>query len=118
MHVGTVIRRLRKAMGMTMEVLADQIGTDPGNLSRIERGVQNYTPEMLETIAKHLGTTPSALIGEAENEWTTPPRTIRTEADEAELLIDYRKLRGSARSLLRLMAAEMARTAEETNSHR
>lgn len=34
------IRALRKARGLTLKEVADEIGTDPGNLSRIERGVQ------------------------------------------------------------------------------
>lgn len=110
MNVGSVIRRLRKSMKMTLEVLAEAAGTDAGNLSRIERGVQSYTPEMLEALARGLETTASALISEAEEEGVITPRSRdRPLSDEQDLLVDYRKLRGPARSLVRLMVAEMAR---------
>lgn len=109
MNVGSVIRRLRKSMKMTLEILADAAGTDAGNLSRIERGVQSYTPEMLEAIAKGLGTTASALISEAEGEGVATHARDRPLSDEQELLMDYRKLRSSTRSLVKLMVAEMAR---------
>lgn len=111
MNVGTVIRRLRKSMKMTLEVLADAAGTDAGNLSRIERGIQSYTPEMLESIAKGLGTTASSLISEAEEKEAISTRARdRPLNDEQELLMDYRKLRSSSRSIIRLMVAEMARS--------
>lgn len=110
MNVGAVIRRLRKSMKMTLEVLADAAGTDAGNLSRIERGIQSYTPEMLESIATGLGTTASALISEAEEDGAGLARARdRPLNDEQELLVDYRKLRSSSRSLIKLMVAEMAR---------
>ncbi len=118
MNVGTVIRRLRKSMKMTLEVLADAAGTDAGNLSRIERGIQSYTPEMLESIAKGLGTTASALIGEAEEEGVISARARdRPLSDEQDLLVDYRKLRSSSRSIIRLMVAEMARNQSNNSQH-
>lgn len=45
MTVGAVLRRLRKALGLTLEEMAERAGTDAANLSRIERGKQSYTPE-------------------------------------------------------------------------
>jgi transcriptional regulator with XRE-family HTH domain len=53
--IGEVIRELRKAKGMTLEDLAAEAGTDSGNLSRLERGLQGYTQERLEVIARGLG---------------------------------------------------------------
>src|SRR5262249_50724619 len=48
------LRRLRKQRGLTLEELALKAGTDAGNLSRVERHVQRYTPEMLEKLAEAL----------------------------------------------------------------
>lgn len=67
--------------------------------------------DMLEAIAKALGTTAATLMSEAEHEegGAASPAPIRPLNDEQEMLVDYRRLRGSARSLVRLMVAEMAR---------
>ncbi len=54
MTVGTNIRKLRKAKGMTLLELANQVDSDVGNLSRLERGVQGYSEAMLERIAAAL----------------------------------------------------------------
>lgn len=117
MNVGMVIRRLRKSLGQTLEALAAM--TDAANLSRIERGLQAYTPEWLEKVAQALGTTASALMIEAEESIGTAIAmgSGRPLNDEQEMLVDYRKLRGSARGLVRLMIAEMARDSPG-NNHR
>jgi phage repressor protein C with HTH and peptisase S24 domain len=51
---GDTIRRIRKSRGLTLQALADKIGTDTGNLSRLENGKQKYTETMLEAIAQGL----------------------------------------------------------------
>lgn len=66
MQVGKVIRCLRQEQGLTLEELALRIGSDAGNLSRIERGKQRYTPEMLQAIADALNTPISHLFMRAE----------------------------------------------------
>jgi transcriptional regulator with XRE-family HTH domain len=66
MEIGQVIRALRQERDETLEQMAYGIGTDPSNLSRIERGVQQPTAPMLKTIAAALGTTVSALHARAE----------------------------------------------------
>lgn len=117
MEVGMVIRRLRKSLGKTLEWLAAMTGADAANVSRIERGLQGYTPEWLESAAKALGTTASALLSEAEgNSGSVIARggTLNM-SDEQEMLVEYRKLRGSARGLVRLMIAEMARGTPHEN---
>lgn len=50
MSIGTTIRKLRKAKGMTILELATLVGSDVGNISRLERGVQGYSQDMLERI--------------------------------------------------------------------
>ena len=54
MYIGSVIREIRLAKGLTLEEVAYGAGTDGGNLSRIERGLQRCIPELLERIAATL----------------------------------------------------------------
>lgn len=65
MSVGENIRRLRQARGWKILELANRIDSDVGNISRLERGKQGYSDEMLAKIAKALGCTVAELfIGE------------------------------------------------------
>lgn len=53
--VGKAIRTARKARGWTLEELAIMAGTDTGNLSRLERGIQGVSQDLLERILSALG---------------------------------------------------------------
>lgn len=66
MEIGQVIRALRQERKATLEQLAHEIGTDPSNLSRIERGVQQPAAQSLKMIAAALETTVAALHTRAE----------------------------------------------------
>lgn len=66
MKIGDAIRALRRERGATLEEIAYAAATDASNLSRIERGRQRYTPEILERIAAALGVTVSQLYLRAE----------------------------------------------------
>ncbi|MBK5075196.1 helix-turn-helix transcriptional regulator [Budviciaceae bacterium CWB-B4] len=57
MKTGERIRALRKAKKMTILELATAIGSDVGNVSRLERGVQGYKESTLKNIADALGVT-------------------------------------------------------------
>jgi len=84
MHLGEVIRDLRKEAGRTLEDLAFAAGTDASNLSRVERGQQRYTPELIEKIALALGVTVSAMHMLAEggkDEKLHPPRVAEPVID-------------------------------------
>lgn len=50
MEIGPLIRRARRARGWTLEELANNVGTDTGNLSRLERGIQGASQELLQKI--------------------------------------------------------------------
>lgn len=50
----TFIRQHREHRGLTLERLADRIGTTHASLSRIERGLQPYSQELLERLADEL----------------------------------------------------------------
>jgi transcriptional regulator with XRE-family HTH domain len=58
----TYIRQWRTYRGLTLQRVADRIGTTHASLSRIERGVQPYSQPMLEAIADALQTDPASLL--------------------------------------------------------
>ncbi|MHB9100768.1 MAG: helix-turn-helix domain-containing protein [Sulfuricella sp.] len=72
MEIGQVIRALRQERGQTLEQIALEIGTDPSNLSRIERGVQQPAADSLKMIAAALKTTVAGLYAFAEGKKNSP----------------------------------------------
>lgn len=50
MDIGLIIRNARKAKGWTLDELAHRVDTDAGNLSRLERGKQGASQELLKRI--------------------------------------------------------------------
>jgi transcriptional regulator with XRE-family HTH domain len=56
------IRQWRENRGLTLEQLADRVGTTHASLSRIERGMQPYGQPLLEAIAEALQTDPASLL--------------------------------------------------------
>jgi transcriptional regulator with XRE-family HTH domain len=65
--VGWAIRRVRKDRKRTLEDVADAVGWDAGNLSRVERGVQDIPESRLRGIAHELGIGMTDLYGLAES---------------------------------------------------
>ena len=58
------LKALRKAKKMTLEELAEKIGTSRQTIHRYETGkITNIPPEKVEALASALDTTPSALMG-------------------------------------------------------
>lgn len=80
MKIGQVIRKIRKEKGATLEEIALTAGTDPGNLSKVERNLQQPTPDMLEQVAKALGLPVSSLYLIAEQ--TIAPHQITGSKEE------------------------------------
>lgn len=66
MHIGQAIKKKREEQGATQEEVAFRAGTDASNLSRMERGLQKPSLDMLEALAKALGTTVSSLYEQIE----------------------------------------------------
>lgn len=66
-HLGAVLRQLRQARGLKLIDIAYPAGTDAANLSRMERGKQGYSYEILAAIADTLGVTLSELFRQAES---------------------------------------------------
>ncbi|HDZ8828511.1 TPA: helix-turn-helix domain-containing protein [Aeromonas hydrophila] len=54
MKVGAKIRALRKERKMTISELATQVDSDVGNISRLERDIQGFSPQLLSKIAEAL----------------------------------------------------------------
>ncbi len=58
------LKELRRARKMTLEELAERIGTSRQTIHRYENGViSNIPPDKVVSLAEALGTTPSALMG-------------------------------------------------------
>lgn len=100
MPVGTTIRKLRKARGLTLNQLATLIESDVGNLSRLERNQQGYSDATLSKIAAALGVPVAALFTEPHDE---PPDAGRfqnvevvDEGDDRFVQVKKVKLRLSA----------------------
>jgi amino-acid N-acetyltransferase len=76
MSLGQAIRKRRKALALTLQTLAANVGTDSGNLSRIERGAQGVSESMLRKLCNALDCTPAQLYAQADTA-TTPASTPR-----------------------------------------
>ena len=66
MTIGNAIRKRRKTLGLTLQALAEQVETDSGNLSRMERGRQGVSETMLRKLCSALDCTPAFLYSQAE----------------------------------------------------
>lgn len=51
----TPLRKIRHARGLSLEEVARKVGTDSGNLSRIELGRQSITRELAASLASFYG---------------------------------------------------------------
>ena len=112
--LGSVIRARRRELGLTQAQVADIVSetasADPPSISRIERGQQGYTPEVLEGIARALRTTPSELLQAAEAQTHGPRATPALPVnDEQEALTNLRIMPPSVRRAAYQLLAEMAR---------
>ena len=68
------LKKHRKALGLTLEELAERIGTSKQTIHRYENGtISNIPPEKVEALAIALQTTPAALMGWQEDEIAARP---------------------------------------------
>ena len=110
MKIGAVIRKIRQSKGLTLEEVAYAAGTDGGNLSRIERGLQRCVHEVLEGIAAGLGMTIAELYLEAEAMQASDPlsslslksRSANTQKNpvHSSLIAQYEKLSDTNQNLV------------------
>jgi transcriptional regulator with XRE-family HTH domain len=47
------LRAIREKRGLSLKTVADAVATDPGNLSRVERGEQTPSKELAEALCKY-----------------------------------------------------------------
>ena len=66
--VGNKLKELRRKAGLTLEELAEKLGTSKQTIHRYENGViANIPHEKIERLASALGVSPSELMGWEEN---------------------------------------------------
>lgn len=100
MEIGQIIRALRQKRGETLESMALDVGTDASNLSRIERGVQQPSKELLQSIAASLQTTVAVLHACAEGKSYSPKQAQELlGVDESDYTSEAIQLRRHFRTL-------------------
>ena len=88
MNIGTAIRQIRQEQGATLETVALEAGTFAGNLSKIERGQQLPSLELLLKIAGALNVKTSALFALAETSSAEPRSAMpASEIDNTAILL-------------------------------
>lgn len=75
MTIGMILKRRRLVQGETLEDVAYRAGTDPSNLSRIERGLQQPSVALLESLSLALG----AKVSDIYREYETPGDALQVE---------------------------------------
>lgn len=65
LSAGALVRSLRRRANLTLERLAEEVELSKGHLSRYERGEKSLSVSSLMRLAKALGTSVAALLGEA-----------------------------------------------------
>ena len=104
MTIGEILKRYRLTMGETLEEVAYRAGTDPSNLSRVERGMQQPSVALLDALAKSLGTRVSELYREYEEavsaSQVSEPAPANWESDMGKLQRHFRALDDKNRQLL------------------
>lgn len=98
MDIGSAIRQMREQLGLKLEAVAMEAGTDAGNLSRIETGKQKPSIGRLESIARAMNVGVTDLYALIENvrvlpatlrrcamATTSPTPTTRTPCGAASL---------------------------------
>lgn len=81
MRPGERIRQIRKAQRMTLNALAEKVGSDVGNLSRLERGIQGYSDGLLQKLADALAVPVSALFSIDEPKNTVDSYSVNSLTD-------------------------------------
>ena len=67
MSLGSSIRKRRKSLNITLQTLANLVGADAGNLSRIERSELGASETLLRKISEALNCTPAYLYVQSES---------------------------------------------------
>lgn len=96
-NAGGLLRHIRKhERDITLEEMSDLCGVDTGNLSRIERGLQDASLDTLERILKALQIRPHEFFLRLESSGGVLPAAIPTSPGDTRLPIRRVKFRLSA----------------------
>jgi transcriptional regulator with XRE-family HTH domain len=75
MSIGSRVRRLREAQGLSLRALARSSGMTPTGVSLVEQGKSTPTSTTIEKLSRALGVEPGVLFGEPISK-TPPPQTM------------------------------------------
>lgn len=98
--LGQAIRALRKSQKLTLLDLANAAGSDPGNISRLERGLQGYSDEMINRVANALGVQLSELYSMIEHPKKADEIVQNYDKELLELKKVYMRLNAGKRRIL------------------
>ena len=102
--IGDRIHYSRLQKSMTLDELADAVGTTKQNISRYEKNIITNIPlDRLERVASVLDVSPVWLMG-----WSEPASSPRLTQAEEQLLSSYRALNQQGRQLLLATAESFA----------
>ena len=83
----TKIRQWRQYRGFTLVQLAERVGITHGQLSKVERGIRPWGQPLLEILAEELGTDPVSLLmrdpTDPEGIWSIWDQVPQTERPRA-----------------------------------
>jgi transcriptional regulator with XRE-family HTH domain len=68
-HLGKVCREMREKDGISLEKFAQIMDCDKSQVSRMERGVQEYKAGQILSVAIAFKTTVTAIVHRAEMRW-------------------------------------------------
>ena len=91
MSRGNFIRNKRKSLNITLQTLAETVGADAGNLSRIERGELGINEPLLRKVAAALDTTPASIYALSE----APLASYKAEENSAAYLVNTIQVLGN-----------------------
>lgn len=87
----TFLREWRKYRNLTLEAAADRAGMTAGNLSAMERGVQNYTQAGLEALADAYSAEPGWLLNvdptKGDAIWSLWENALPAERERVEAVV-------------------------------
>jgi transcriptional regulator with XRE-family HTH domain len=79
--IGSVLRRRRQRLGMTLRELAAASRVSLPYLSEVERGRKEASSEILAAICEVLNLSPVQLLDEIRGEYLTPVLELRTVSE-------------------------------------
>jgi transcriptional regulator with XRE-family HTH domain len=93
-YIGTLIRDMRKAAGMSQMRLADKIGVSYQQIQKYEKGASQLNISRLLQIAEAFGVPVGTFLGDGETEAAQiRPQYSSLSEDEAKLVMLFRRLK-------------------------